>query len=60
MRKCNESFSEYQQRYLNRFIDKLLSYKNESYNKIEKNTVEKKRREEYMDSCFVFVYNGKK
>ena len=32
MRKCNESFSEYQQRYLNRFIDKLLSYKNESYN----------------------------
>ena len=57
--EINESFSEYQQRYLNRFIDKLLSYKNESYNKIEKNTVEKKRIEEYMDSCLVFIYNEK-
>ena len=56
--EINESFSEYQQRYLNRFIDKLLSYKNESYNKIEKNTVEKKRRE-FMDSCLVFIYNEK-
>ena len=57
--EINESFSEYQQRYLNRFIDKLLSYKNESYTKLKKKTVDKGSPSEYMDSYLVFVCNEK-
>ena len=57
--EINESFSLDQQRDLNKFIDKLLSYKNEYFNKIEKNTIPKENTSEYMDSCLVFVYNEK-
>ena len=57
--EINESFSEYQQRYLNRFIDKLLSFKNESYTKLYKKAANNKNPSEYMDSCLVFVCNEK-
>ena len=52
--EINKSFSESQQRYLNRFIDRLLAYrskKNESAGKIDS--------KEQMDSCLVFICNEK-
>ena len=55
--EINESFSVNQQRDLNRFIDKLLSFKNESYTKLYKKTIDKKNPSEYMDSCLIFVCN---
>ena len=56
--EINESFSEYQQRYLNRFMDELLTYKNEEYNNSEKKNIGKVNTSEYMDSCLVLVYNN--
>ena len=50
--EINKSFSESQQRYLNRFIDRLLAYrgkKNENSGKIDS--------KKYMDSCLVFICN---
>ena len=52
--EINESFSQSQQRYLNRFVDKLISYKN---TKVEK--VDIKNPSKCMDSCLVFIYNKK-
>ena len=52
--EINESFSESQQRYLNRFIDKFLTYKCE-----KKGTNDKGNPKEYMDSCLVFICNDK-
>ena len=40
--EINESFSEYQQRYLNRFLDKLLFNKNENYTKLYKKQTDKR------------------
>ena len=40
--EINESFSLEQQKYLNKFIDKLLSYKNEYFNKREKKNSERR------------------
>jgi len=57
--EINESFSEYQQRYLNRFVDKLLSYKNESFTKLNKKEIDKGSPSEYMDSYLVFICNEK-
>ena len=57
--EINESFSEYQQRYLNRFLDKLLFNKNENYTKLYKKQADKRSPSEYMDSCLVFVCNEK-
>ena len=55
----NESFSLDQQKDLNRLISKLLSYKNEYFNKREKKSIPKENTYEYMDSCLVFVCNEK-
>ena len=56
--KVNNSFSDSQQRCMNIFIDKLLAYKNELYNKNEEGKeVDKSDISAYMDSCLVFVYN---
>ena len=52
--EINESFSETQQRYLNRFVDKLLAVKSEN----KKNSI-KGKPSTYMDSCLVFVCNEK-
>lgn len=52
--EINESFSQSQQRYLNRFVDKLISYKN---TKVEK--VDNKNPSKCMDFCLVFIYNHK-
>ena len=58
--KINNSFSNYQQRCMNIFIDKLLTYKNKKYNeKEEGREVDKKDTYTYMDSCLVFIYNKK-
>ena len=54
--EINNSFSDYQRKIMNNFIDKLLSYKNEKYNKKEKEYVEKNKTGEYMDSCLIFIY----
>ena len=56
--EINGSFSNYQQRCMNIFIDKFLTYKNKLFN--EKNVgeeVEKSETNSYMDSCLVFIYN---
>ena len=55
--EINESFSDYQQRDLNKIIDGLLTYKNENFNKIEKKNIEKFDTSEYMDSCLAFICN---
>jgi len=56
--KVNNSFSNYQQRCMNIFIDKLLTFKNKIYNeKEEGREVDKKDTYTYMDSCIVFIYN---
>ena len=52
--EINESFSVDQQRHINRFLDKLLSFKCG-----EKANANKGKTFEYMDSCIVFIYNDK-
>ena len=58
--ELNGSFSPYQQRSMNSFIDKILTYLNNEYNKKnEDNNVDKSETHKYMKSCLVFVYNKK-
>ena len=60
--EINGSFSDYQLRCMNIFIDKLLTYKNEKYNEKNRDNnkeVEKYDTHLYMDSCLVFIYNKK-
>ena len=56
--EINESFSEYQQNIMNSYIDQLLSYKNNKYNDLSNDKVDKKFTKKYMDSCLVFIYNN--
>ena len=58
--KLNSSFSDYQQKIMNDFIDKLLLYKNEYYKSKYQESVAKNQTEVYMDSCIVFIYNNNK
>ena len=51
--EINKSFSDYQQRYLNKFIDKIISYK------LRRSNIDKKKTSKYMDSCLIFLYNEK-
>ena len=55
--KVSNSFSDYQQRCMNIFIDKSLTFKLQKFNEFnEENQVEKSDTSAYMDSCLVFVY----
>ena len=59
--KINDSSSDYQKRYMNIFIDKILTYKNKKYNENSKNKGKEAKKSDtslYMDSCLVFVYNN--
>ena len=55
--EVNNSFSNYQQKVMNNFIDRLLTYKNQCYNEKEKENIDKINTNEYMDSCLIFIYN---
>ena len=56
--ELNGSFSSYQQRSMNNFIDKILTFKNAGYNqKNEDNQVDKSDTSSYMESCLLFIYN---
>ena len=58
--ELNGSFSSYQQRCMNIFIDNILTFKNNEFNeKNVDNQVEKSDTSSYMKSCLVFVYNQK-
>ena len=42
------------------YIDHLLSYKNDEYNRANKNeNIDKKSTEKYLDSCVFFIYDNK-
>ena len=58
--EINDSFSDFQQKIMNNFIDKLLIYKNNNYNQDEDDNVDKTKTDEYLDSCIIFIYNNKK
>ena len=59
--EVNNSFSDFQQKDMINFINKLLIYKNKIFNEKEMNRdkkeVDKNNTSEYLDSCLVFVYN---
>ena len=56
--KVSYSFSDYQQKCMNIFINNFLVYKNQIYNENEENkSADKKDTSVYMDSCLVFIYN---
>ena len=56
--KVNNSFSDYQQKCMNIFINNYLSYKNILFNQNEENKeAEKNDTSTYMNSCLVFIYN---
>ena len=56
--EINSSFSAYQQRVMNIFINKLLTYKNKQFNENNKRReIDKSDTSSYMDSCLVFIYN---
>ena len=56
--ELNGSFSSYQQRCMNIFIDNILTYKNNEFNKKNiDNQVDKSDTSLYMKSCLVFIYN---
>ena len=57
--EINESFTEYYQRYLNRMMDKILIHLNNIYNKIKNKKFKLEETSEYMESCFIFIYNEK-
>jgi hypothetical protein len=56
--ELNGSFSSFQQRNMNNFIDNILTFKNDNYNKKnENNKADKCNTSSYMKSCLVFIYN---
>ena len=55
--EVNNSLSDNQQRYMNVFINNLLTYKNELYNKKNEKKADKSDTSAYMESCLVFIYN---
>ena len=58
--ELNGSFSTHQQRYMNIFLDQILTYKNNEFNeKNPDNNVDKGNTSLYMESCLVFIYNKK-
>jgi len=58
--ELNGSFSPFQQRCMNLFIDKILTIKKDEFNrKNVDNIVEKSNTSSYMESCLVFIYNKK-
>jgi len=58
--ELNDSFSNYfQQGIVNSCIDDLLLYKKEKYEGQTKETVNKIKTKDYIDSCIVFVYEKK-
>ena len=57
--EINDSFSDYQQSIMNTYIDNLLTYKNNEYNKETNEKVDKNSAEKYISSCIVFIYDIK-
>jgi hypothetical protein len=58
--ELNGSFSPFQQRCMNIFIDKILTFKNNDFNsKNTDNIVDKSNTSSYMESCLLFIYNKK-
>jgi len=57
--EINDSFSEYQQSVMNTYIDNLLTYKNDEYNKTNDDKADKKMTNKYLDSCIVFIHDRK-
>ena len=57
--ELNESFSNFQQGIVNSCIDDLLLYKKEKYEEQTKESVNKIKTQDYLDSCIVFVYEKK-
>ncbi len=58
--ELNGSFSPYQQRCMNVFIDNVLTFQNNEFKKKhDDNKVDKSDTSSYMKSCLVFVYNQK-
>ena len=55
--EISDSISEFQQSMMNDYINQLLSYKNEKFNIENKENVEKKYTDKYLDSAIVFVYD---
>ena len=55
--EINDSFSNYQQSIMNSCIDDLLTFKKEKYDEENKENVNKKKTQDYLDSCIVFVYS---
>ena len=55
--EINDSFSNYQQSIMNSYIDNLLSYKKGKYDEETKENNDKKKTQDYLDSCIVFVYD---
>ena len=43
---------------MNNYIDNLLTYKNDEYNKTNEN-IDKKSTNIYLDSCIIFIYDNK-
>ena len=56
--EINGSFSSYQQKCMNIFIDKILAFQNNVYNiKNPDSQVDKSDTSSYMESCLVFIYS---
>ena len=55
--EINDSFNDFQQSIMNSYIDSLLTYKNNEYNKETKENVDKNSTEKYLDSCIYFIYD---
>ena len=53
----NNSFSNYQQNIMFTYINKLLLYKNNSYNNLTEKNIEKEITNLYLNSCIVFIYD---
>jgi len=57
--QLNKTFSDYQQKIMIDFMDKLLIYKNEDYNNKYQERVRKNQTGKYIESCIIFIYNNK-
>ena len=52
----NNSFSDYQKNKMINYLEYLLKYKNQIYNKEKKKNCDKMNTQDYLDSCLIFVY----
>ena len=55
--EINDSFNSIQQSMMISLLDELLFYKNNIYYEKKKEYKDKKRAQDYLDSCIVFIYD---